>query len=100
MGSWMGPSVGVDTVVKRKTSSPRRESKPRTPRILLIEMLDGNNFLNQNFVKESLMQSIEHEHVNIRKFLAKVTLQLSKNEACLSKLEKPKAEVSISFPLS
>jgi hypothetical protein len=31
IGSWMGPSAVLDTVVKRKIPSPCRESYPRTP---------------------------------------------------------------------
>jgi hypothetical protein len=29
--AWVGPRAGLDAVVKRKISSPRRESNPRTP---------------------------------------------------------------------
>jgi hypothetical protein len=31
IGGWVGPRAGLDAVVKRKISSPRRESNPRTP---------------------------------------------------------------------
>jgi hypothetical protein len=31
MGGWMGPRTVLDTVVKRKFPSPRRESNRRTP---------------------------------------------------------------------
>jgi hypothetical protein len=31
IGGWADPRAGLDTVVKRKIPSPRRESNPRTP---------------------------------------------------------------------
>jgi len=31
IGEWMGSRAALDTVVKRKMPSPRRESNPRTP---------------------------------------------------------------------
>jgi hypothetical protein len=31
IGGWVGPRAVLDAVVKRKISSPRRESNPRTP---------------------------------------------------------------------
>jgi hypothetical protein len=31
IGGWMGPRAGLNTVVKRKIPSPRRESNSRTP---------------------------------------------------------------------
>jgi hypothetical protein len=31
IGGWVGPRAVLDTVVKRKIPSPRRESNPRTP---------------------------------------------------------------------
>jgi hypothetical protein len=31
IGGWVGPKAVLDTVVKRKIHSPRRESNPRTP---------------------------------------------------------------------
>jgi hypothetical protein len=31
IGGWVGPRAVLDTVVKRKIPSSRRESKPRTP---------------------------------------------------------------------
>jgi hypothetical protein len=31
IGGWVGPRAVLDTVVKRKLPSPRRESNPRTP---------------------------------------------------------------------
>jgi hypothetical protein len=31
IGDWVGPRAVLDAVVKRKISSPRRESNPRTP---------------------------------------------------------------------
>jgi hypothetical protein len=31
IGVWVGPSAILDTVVKRKITSPRLESNPRTP---------------------------------------------------------------------
>jgi hypothetical protein len=31
IGGWVGPRPVLDAVVKRKSSSPRRESNPRTP---------------------------------------------------------------------
>jgi hypothetical protein len=31
MGGWVDPKAVLDTVVKRKISSPRRKSNPRTP---------------------------------------------------------------------
>jgi hypothetical protein len=31
IGGWMGPTAVLDTVVKRKIPSPRRESNLRTP---------------------------------------------------------------------
>jgi hypothetical protein len=31
IGGWVGPRAVLDTVVKRKISSSRRESNPRTP---------------------------------------------------------------------
>jgi hypothetical protein len=31
LGGWVGPRAVLDTVVKRKIPSPRRESNPRTP---------------------------------------------------------------------
>jgi hypothetical protein len=31
IGGWEGPRVVLDTVVKRKIPSPRRESNPKTP---------------------------------------------------------------------
>jgi hypothetical protein len=31
IGGWVGPRAVLDTVVKKKIPSPRRESNPRTP---------------------------------------------------------------------
>jgi hypothetical protein len=31
IGGWVGPRAVLDAVVKRKITSPRRESNPRTP---------------------------------------------------------------------
>jgi hypothetical protein len=31
IGGWVGPRADLDTVMKRKIPSPRRESNPRTP---------------------------------------------------------------------
>jgi hypothetical protein len=32
-GGWVGPRAVLDTVVKRKIPSPRRESNPRNPTV-------------------------------------------------------------------
>jgi hypothetical protein len=36
IGGWVGPRAVLDTVVKRKIPSPRRQSNPRTPIIQLV----------------------------------------------------------------
>jgi hypothetical protein len=39
IGSWVGPTAVLDTVVKRKIPSPRRESNPRSPIVQPVAQL-------------------------------------------------------------
>jgi hypothetical protein len=36
IGGWLGPRTGLDTVMKRKIPSSRRESSPRAPIVQLV----------------------------------------------------------------
>jgi hypothetical protein len=42
----VGPRAVLDTVVKRKIPSPRRESKPRTPIVQSVASLDTVSLVN------------------------------------------------------
>jgi hypothetical protein len=39
IGGWVGPRAVLDTVMKRKIPSPRRESKPRIPIVQPVAQL-------------------------------------------------------------
>jgi hypothetical protein len=69
IGGWVGPRAILDAVVKRKISSPRRESNPRTPIIQPVKTPLG---FTEPFIIESklpLACSLESMHIKLSEIL-------------------------------
>jgi hypothetical protein len=67
IGGWVGPRAALDTVVKRKISSHRRESNSRTP---IVQPVGQALFRLSHYIELSLTRLDEYSCLAKRKYLS------------------------------